>query len=222
MAGCAILAGCGQKKAQETSSPPPNVQEKGSSNELTDIMKSARGASDMSFEMVSTSTSSGQTVTVQGKYWVSGSKMRMETEAAGVKAITVVNAKGEVWMYNPADKTAIKLPAVENKTELPNQWSEENDLAAYKIVGHEKVNGYDCVVVTVSEDEGTSKMWLRKDIGMPVKMEAKSADDTMVIEYKNYQVGKQDAGLFEIPADAQVMDMSAMPDMSKMPAMPNQ
>lgn len=223
MASCLALAGCGKEKVQDTSAPPAaNEKDSSSSNELEDIMKSARQVTDLSFDITSTSTGGGQTVEVQGKYYISGKKIRTETETAGMKAITIVNAKGEAWMYNPADKTAMKLPGMENDTEMPNQWTEEEDLSAYKIVGHEKIDGYDCVVVNVTEGNDTVKMWLRKDLGMPVKMETKSPEGSITVQYKNYKVGKQSADLFELPADAQVMDMSAMPDMSKMPGMPNQ
>ncbi len=214
---CAGLAGCGKEKAKETSSAPAAVQEKGGSNELADVMKSAREASEMSFEMVSASTSNGKTVNVQGKYWISGKKMRMEAESNGLKFITIVDANGETFMYNPGDKTVMKLSNMQEKSEMPNQWSEKNDQAAYKIVGHEKMDGYDCVVVTVNETDGTNKMWLRKDIGMPVKMEAKSADESMVVQYKNYNIGKQADDLFKIPADAKVLNMTAIPDVPKTP-----
>jgi outer membrane lipoprotein-sorting protein len=108
---------------------------------------------------------------------------------------------------------AMKVPDIEVPDELPNEWSDQEDLANYKIIGHEKMNGYDCVVVNVSGDDGTvSKMWLMEDQGMPVKMEAESAEGKIVIEYKNYNIGKQADDLFQLPTDAQVMDMSQLPN----------
>jgi len=226
MASCIALAGCGKEKEKaEPTSSTPAVEEKGSSNELADIMKSAQGAQNMSFDIISTINNQGQTIKHQGKYYISGQKMRMENEAAGMKSIMIVNGKGEIWMYNPADKTAMKMPEIKDKTEMPNAWAEGSDLSAMKVVGHEKMDGYDCVVVTVNEADGTNKMWLREDIGMPVKLEAKTPEGTMLIEYKNYKLGTQSADLFELPTDAQVFnmpDMSKMPQATGMPKMPNQ
>ena len=43
-------------------------------------------------------------------------------------------------------------------------------------------------------------------------MEAESAEGKIVIEYKNYNIGKQADDLFQLPTDAQVMDMSQLPN----------
>ncbi len=144
---------------------------------------------------------------------MSGKKIRMEMEAEGMKAVTIINEKGEMWMYNPADKTAMRLPEADIEEDLPNQWTEA-DRSNMKIVGHEKVDSYDCTVVTLTEDSDVSKMWLRKDIGMPVKMETKSPEGDLLIKYKNIKTEKQPADLFDLPADAQVLEI---PDMSKLP-----
>ncbi len=218
MVFCAGLIGCNSEEPQETSSPPADED---SSNELGKIMDSAREVSDLSFEIVSTCTSNDQTVTTHGKYWISDNRMRMESETAENKAIYIINGKGETWVYNPTDKTALKMPDFEVPNDLPNEWSEKEDLDAYKIVGHEKMDGYDCVVVTITGVEGvSSKMWLMEDNGMPVRMEAESPESSIVTQYKNYSIGKSADDLFELPDDAQVIDMSVVPDMSQVPEMP--
>jgi len=220
---CLALVGCGGEKAQETSSTPPAAEEKGGSDELQKIMKASKEVSDLSFDIVSTCTSADQTVTSESKYWISGKKMRTETETAGMKTITIVNAKGEALVYNPTEKTAMRIPDIEAPSDLPNEWSDEDDLEAYNIVGHERMDGHDCVVVTITGAEGSgAKMWMMEDTGMPVRMESQSAEGKIVIQYKNYNLGKQPDNLFEIPGDVQVMDMSALPDMSQLPNIPNQ
>lgn len=220
MLGGTGLLGCdSSEKPQEKSSPPAvqeNQDEKGSSNELEKIMNSAREVTDLSFEVESIATGAGESLTTYAKYWISGKKMRVETETLGVKSIMIANGNGEAWVYSPTEKMAMKVPDIEVPDELPNEWSDQEDLANYKIIGHEKMNGYDCVVVNVSGDDGTvSKMWLMEDQGMPVKMEAESAEGKIVIEYKNYNIGKQADDLFQLPSDAQVMDMSQLPNISE-------
>ncbi len=216
---CLFITGCSKDKSTTTQAPQTGNQSgssevaKTSDNELDNLLKAASATKDFSFEMVSTATNAGQTVSTQGKYWMSGEKMRMEMEAEGMKAVTIINDKGELWMYNPADKTAMKLPKTDTENEFPNDWTEA-DQNNMKIVGHEKVDGYDCTIVSLTEDADVTKMWLRKDIGMPVKMETKSPQGDLLIEYKNFNLEKQSSDLFELPADAQVLEI---PDMSKVP-----
>jgi len=61
------------------------------------------------------------------------------------------------------------------------------------------------------------KMWLRKDDGLPVRVEAASSDGTFVTEYKNYDLGAQDARLFELPAGTQIVTIPTGPNMPKLP-----
>lgn len=217
LASCLLVAGCSHDESPSTPALQSDNQSgttaPTSGDELDDLFKAASAVKDLSFEMVTTATNAGQTVYAQGTFWMSGKKIRMEMEAEGMKAVTIINEKGEMWMYNPADKTAMRLPEADIEEDLPNQWTEA-DRSNMKIVGHEKVDSYDCTVVTLTEDSDVSKMWLRKDIGMPVKMETKSPEGDLLIKYKNIKTEKQPADLFDLPADAQVLEI---PDMSKLP-----
>lgn len=210
------LTGCSKESPNSQTSAPVNTNQPGSNDELDGLLEAAGKTKDLSFDMLSTVTNAGQTISMQGKYWLSGDKMRMEMEAEGMNAVTIINEKNEIWMYNPADKTAMKIPKVDTKDDFPNEWTEA-DRNNMKIVDHEKVDGYDCAVVTITEGDDVSKMWLRKDIGLPVKMETKSPEGDLLIEYKNYKLEKQPADLFELPADAQILNI---PDMSQMPGIP--
>lgn len=210
------LTGCSKESPNSQTSAPVNTNQPGSNDELDGLLEAAGKTKDLSFDMLSTVTNAGQTISMQGKYWLSGDKMRMEMEAEGMNAVTIINEKNEIWMYNPADKTAMKIPKVDTKDDFPNEWTEA-DRNNMKIVDHEKVDGYDCTVVTITEGDDVSKMWLRKDIGLPVKMETKSPEGDLLIEYKNYKLEKQSADLFELPADAQILNI---PDMSQMPGIP--
>ncbi|PKM76419.1 MAG: hypothetical protein CVU90_12135 [Firmicutes bacterium HGW-Firmicutes-15] len=228
MFSCLSLVGCSKEKAanapattDQSQKKDGDTQKSSSGDELQDIMKYATKVNEVSFEMINTITNQGQTVTNNAKMWISNDKLRIETEIQGMKSITIKNAKGEVCIYDPGSKTAMKMPSIKNEGDLPNQWAKE-DTSGMKIVGQEKMDGYDCVVVTVTQAAETSKMWLRKDIGMPVRVESKTAEGSFVIEYKNYKVGAQADNLFELPTDAQVVSMPSMPSMPGVPNMPNQ
>lgn len=214
MVSCLGLAGCSKEQASNapaTQSGQQQNESSGSGNELADLMKSARQAEGMSYDMISTVAMQGQNQTFQSKVWVSQNKVRMEMEMAGVKSVTISNGN-DIYMYNPASNTAMKMSTLDNQEQLANNWAEDDSyLSKMKVVGEEKMDGYDCLVVTVKDTETDAKMWLRTDIGIPVRMESKESGSDVVIEFKNIKVGAQDASLFEIPAGAQVVDMPAVP-----------
>ncbi len=223
MVSCLSLVGCSKDKAANAPAATDQTQKKdgdtpksSSGDELQDIMKSAGKVKEISFDMINTITTQGQTLTSTAKMFMSNEKFRMEAESQGMKSATIKNAKGEIWLYNPDTKTAMKMPSIKNEGDLPNQWAKE-DTSGMKIVGQEKMDGYDCVVVTVTQAAETSKMWLRKDIGMPVRVESKTAEGSFVIEYKNYKVGAQANNLFELPNDAQIVSVPSLPNLPNIP-----
>ncbi|MGI6467486.1 MAG: outer membrane lipoprotein carrier protein LolA [Syntrophomonadaceae bacterium] len=206
------LAGC-SSKTEEPGTPaasqtPPAQQ--AADDPLKDLMESARQVNQMSFDIVM-SSGNASSFSTQGKMYISGEKMRMEMEAMGMKMITITTAQEEVYMYNPDTNTAIKMTAPQEPVELPNEWVADSDAPNWKIVGEEKKDGYDCVVVTSNEDDNLTKMWLRKDIGMPVRVEQTTSEGPIVIEYKNYQIGPQDDSLFEIPAGVDITTLPSSP-----------
>jgi len=216
------LAGCSKGKTSEpAASDKAKVTESagGDAAELQKLFKSVKEVKGMSYDMVSTMSGKDANMKSQGKFFISGKKVRMEMEAQGMKSIIISNGSGEAYMYMPATNTAMKTPLPKEKP--ADAWAEsEEDLADMKIVGHEKIDGCQCVVVTVAAAEGSMKMWLREDIGMPVRMETGDASNKMVIEYKNFKIGAQPDSLFELPAGAKVMDMSNLQNMPQMPNMP--
>lgn len=218
MVSCLGLAGCSKDKAANAPSAQSDQKSGDTSksdtgNEIANLMKSAREVPGMSYEMINTVTTQGQTHTSTSKMWMSKEKMRMETEISGMKSIMIANSKGEIFMYEPTSNTAMKMSEMKGQEQLADKWAEDDSYTSkMKIAGEEKLDGYACVLVTVKDAETDTKMWLRKDIGMPVKMESKMADSTVVIEYKNYKVGAQEDSLFELPAGAQITEMPSMPN----------
>lgn len=208
------MTGCASKKPEDSTPAATNTpQTQSGDSRLDNLMKTAAQANQMSFDMVMTMSDAGAAINTTGKMYVSDKKVRMEMEAMGMKMITITNAQGESYLYNPAEKTAMKMNVPQDSADLPNAWVKENsDTSGMKIVGEEKKDGFDCLVVTTTQEGETAKMWLRKDIGMPVRVEQNTSQGTVVVEYKNYQIGAQPDSLFEIPAGTAVKTMPVMPD----------
>jgi outer membrane lipoprotein-sorting protein len=207
------LMGCGGREKQEASAPadsgaqtekaPEKETEKAGGGPLEDLLAKATKVTDMSFDMFMT-MEENPSFNTSGKIYISGDKTRMEMEAMGVKMITITNEEGDIYMYDPDRNSAMKMTAQPATTDLPNEWAEE-DISAMKVEGEEKIDGADCLIVSLTEEGTVSKMWLRKDNGLPVKIEI--PDEGVLIEYKNYDTGAQDPALFEIPANAEVIEM---------------
>ena len=219
------VAGCGSKSPPtETQTPPGTNQtqtQTQTGTDLSSIMKSASGMKQMSFDTVTTLTSGGQTITSSGKFYMSDAKLRMESEMQGMKSIMITKSPGEVYIYNPATKTAMKITSPQETADLPNAWAKASgDTTGYKVLGEEKKDGFDCLVVQYTDPANaasTSKMWLRKDNGLPVRVESASPEGAVVTEYKNYNLGAQDASLFELPAGTQITAMPSVPGMPNLP-----
>lgn len=200
------LTACGGNK--ETGAPAPaeqpaSQQEEKAGGPLDELMKNAQQAKEMSFEMVMT-LKQDEEMTTTSKMFISGDNMRIESESMGIQAITIIDENDDTYVYMPDSNTAMKSSAFEDETtEVPYAWAEEN--VDMNVLGEEKMDGYDCLVVSSNEEGVETKMWLRKDIGMPVRVEIPS--EGLVIEYKNYDIGPQDAGLFKLPAGVQITEL---------------
>ncbi len=208
------LAACGGGETKETSAPADQPaaqqQETSSSGPLADLMKNAQLATEYSFETVMTAGGDNP-FSSTSKMYISGDKSRIEMDTAGTKMITIIDEAGDVYIYDPNSKTAMKTAAAtaqDETTEAPNTWAEE-DAANLEVTGEEKVDGVDCLVVQNTEEGIVTKMWLRKDIGLPARIEV--PEQNVVMEYKNYDIGKQDPALFKLPADAVITELPTMP-----------
>lgn len=215
--GCLLVVGCSKdEQAAPTSNDNPTVEQ---SNEaansegngdaevtLEKLFANAREVEGMKYEMVTTIPSMNQVSTAQ--VWWSGDRIRIEAEAEGMKTITITNSAGETFFYQPDQNMAMKLTTTDDEAEAAADWAEsEEDLAGMKIVGNEDYDGYSCVIVEQEEEGAVTRMWMRKDIGMPVKMESTHEGETVTMEFKNIELGQQPDDLFEIPAGVQVVQM---------------
>ncbi|MCX5780357.1 MAG: DUF4412 domain-containing protein [Firmicutes bacterium] len=216
------ITGCSSKSPAPTNTTPPTNTQTQTGTDLSSIMKSASAVKQMSFDTISTITSSGQTTTSTGKFYMSNGRMRMETQTAGLSMITITTASSDMYLYNPDTKSAMKLTTPQKSTDLPNKWAKDTgDTTGYVVIGSEQMGGYDCLVVQYTDPanaSNTTKMWLRKDIGLPVRVEGKTSDGTTIVtQYQNYVLGAQPDSLFELPSGTQITTMPSIPNLPQLP-----
>ncbi len=217
-----LIAGCSsQEKPANTDSgqTPANQQEKGETS-LVDVFAKNKGIQSMSFEMTTTMP---EGPALESKMWFKGENLRMETNMpeAGGNVVYIANkADKAMYMYQPAQNIAMKLPYKEEQFSGPQDKAQDVDASKAHYVGKDKIDGKTCLVYELSVEGAKEKIWVWEEYGLPLRMETEAEGQKTIIEYRNVKVGDIDDNMFKLPAGTQIMDMANMPGVSGTPAMP--
>lgn len=122
--------------------------------------------------------------------------------------------------YYPQQKMAMEIPLTDDMREKmniglawnPAKFKEKIDSAQMQSLGEETVEGKICDIYQydVSED-ASSKVWVARDLGWPLKSIIDSKEGKFTVEYKNLRVNEPlSDSLFELPAGVQMMNMGEM------------
>lgn len=208
------LVGCTKKDTpttpKESESPPAASQKQDNTgSSLTSVYDIARANKGASYDMKITMTSpQGGSMTTTSKVWISGNKYRSEMDTMGVKTIVIADDKGDVYMYNPAANSAMKVPVAQALKDKPAGLWAEADMAKFKVLGEEKINGQQCIIVSNSDIQDDNKIWINTEIGMPIKSEIKTGDAAIASEFTNIKIGPQADDLFILPSGARVQEIA--------------
>lgn len=201
------LAGCGAKPAgdQKPQNAPEAGQKAEASNPLSEIAAKVKNVEGMSFDLVMKSGS----INTNGKGWVQGRCTRMEMMVVGQQVVMIMDEKGVYYSYTPGTNMAVRMKTSQGN-ETPADYAKKYEDPKYKVkvVESASYDGAPCKVVSIMNAQGKeeSRMWVREDYGLPVKIEAESAGEKVTIEYKNLKVGPQPKELFTLPAGMQITD----------------
>lgn len=201
-----------------SSAPTPVPTTKPSSGDTSSVPVLGK---EYSFEQVVTvSGQQAQTMRIATK----GNKIRLEIAGGGNQLVMIGNPDQKAaYMMVPGEKQALKIPydqmeAQMNQVKDPGVLSK--DALSGQLVGSESVDGKACDVYSYSSPFGTSKVWIWKEKGFPLKAEVSGSGQTISIQYRNVQVGGVADSLFELPAGMEVVDLGSLPGMMGMPTMP--
>ncbi|MHB8986804.1 MAG: LolA family protein [Eubacteriales bacterium] len=216
------LSGCGGKKdtAGQPSGEPPKSEQTAKEEPLADLLAKGKKIEGMSYDY----SIASKEITTSGKVWLSDKKVKSESTVNGTKLISIFDGgSNTVITYYPEQNKAMKISTgnTDNTAETPTEYAGDIDASKAKVLETTVYDGARCKVIQVENPGGKekSKMWIREDYGIPVKVEITSSDGTqMVMEYKNLKIGKQPAEVFELPAGVVVTDMGDM--MKNLPQMP--
>lgn len=143
------------------------------------------------------------TMTMNGKVWVSGKKMRQEMTMAGKKQTVITRGdKAVTWMLDTAKKEYMEVGQAMADWNDPKMQAELSKMATRKSLGKATVSGYTCdkyLYTYKNKDMGTMTVCVAQKLKYPVLVEGKSKAGASLMELKNVKEGKQSSALFEIP-----------------------
>jgi hypothetical protein len=151
-------------------------------------------------------------------------KYAMESESSSEMMGVKTNEKSltlndDEWTYiiNLKDKTGMKMKSDESKEDPMDKIKPEDDVTfrqmvekeGGKIVGNENFLGKDCIVVEVSQEGMSTKMWYYK--GIPLKM----TNEFYTMEATKFEENVSiPASKFAVPDGIKFSEMPSMPDMN--------
>ena len=145
-----------------------------------------------------------------------------ETVAVGETVVYLYDfGTGASYIYYPAHNKALDMSmpletpgpgATPTPTLGPSQespWDMSSWLESYNptIVGSEKYDGKDCLVVQYTEGGENTTMWIWKQYGIEIKTETTGPQGTSTIEYKNISFSDIPDSKFQLPAGVQTISM---------------
>lgn len=223
-----VAAGCGGSKpaADNSADKSGNTAEPGDKAlSIAEMSQKFQSIPGMYFEMEMQVPEADKPILT--KFWIKKDSMRTEMASPDGSGtlITIVNSAKQEAYTIMGDNTAMKIDIAQASQGVssPGDAYSEIDDAKGKLVGHEKVDGKDCLVYEMTDGSDKVKYWLWEEYGFPIKGEVTSGGEKIQFEYKNVKVEDIADSMFDLPAGVEVMempDMSNLPDMSNIPGMP--
>lgn len=145
-------------------------------------------------------TVTGKTVST-GKVYVQDKKVRRETKTADGMLIVIVRAdKGVTWVIRPWKKEYTESKRAQLVSPDPDELSKSFNA---KEAGEETIAGFLCkkTIYTPRDEQGaTITVWMSYKLKWPLKVQVNVPGGGSMMQYKNIQLKRLDAKLFEVPA----------------------
>jgi outer membrane lipoprotein-sorting protein len=206
------LAGCGSP-APDQSTEDPGEQESQTEEVISadELIAKGMSADGFSYDYVITMPT-GEKYT--HKMWIKGGNMRseMENPAGGEPILSIVNMnEGMVYVYQPEANYALQMPIDQSEvdTTSPKDFLTPADTDNMLFTSRETFDNKECLVYETNYEGVKGKIWIWEEAGMPLRVETTTGSDTIIVEFLNFSIGNIDDSMFQLPAGAQIMDMSS-------------
>ena len=137
-------------------------------------------------------------------------KMRTDMNAQGQETVQLIDMDAKtMYSYTPDLNVAVKMIYSRD----PDVATDTSKVADNKpeVIGTETVDGKVCLVVQYTAQNVTTKAWIWKDKGIPIRAESTSSQGTTVTEYKNIQFVDIADSVFQLPAGVTIVDLAIPP-----------
>lgn len=160
-------------------------------------------------------------LSMNGKVYVSGQKMRQETTGGPMSQISIMRGdKNVAYVLMPSSKQYMEMKGQKGQFDpgspkLPEQLAK---MATRKSLGKETVNGYVCdksAYIFKDKTKGTMTQWISPKLHYPIKTDWKTSKGRIYMECKNIKEGRVAGKLFDVPKGYKKMTMP-----TRMPGMP--
>jgi len=195
-----LATGCGGE-TKETGSQPQTTDEP--DVDVAGLLAKAQELPGLTYDAVT--TINGEEA-FEVKFAVKVPNIRIETGSPeiGMKMVCIINTdEGAVYALSPDQETATKmsLAQFEVDTATPQDYAQSMDPDSMKYIKTETLDGKECLVYEIDEQDSSAKVWLWKDYGIPLRVEVMYEGEPVVTEYKNVQITELDDSLFELPEE---------------------
>ena len=216
------LIGCGgDKKDAPVSTNTPAKSIATQEETIQSIFAKAKQTPGMTYDSVVTM----KEMTLNSRVWAERGKVKMEQTVQGRKSVMYFDGE-DMYQYDPASNLAMKFSTKGMEGKGPRKpdavdYTEHMVPDSMKVIENVVYDGVKCRVIsyTMKGSDGTVKMWVREDYGLPMRTEMTTKDgEKIVTENKNMKIGALPPETFNLPAGVQIKDMSEM--MKRLPQKP--
>jgi hypothetical protein len=136
-------------------------------------------------------------------------KLRAEWNMNGIEMAAIVR-KDQMKVYDLMTSQKIAMVMDLDASKLKgNEAAMFGPEGKFELIGPDSVNGVACTKYKVTSDKNGSVVYFWLDLGHKVPVAVASVDGGFSAKWTNYKQGPQDAALFEVPADYNLMPMPA-------------
>jgi outer membrane lipoprotein-sorting protein len=218
--GSTTAATSSKTAASETSTKPGSTTTTGkpaSGQSLADVLGRVSGVASVKYNMVVTSPNSPA---MDQAIFVKKNKMRTETTVQGQTTILLADTDAKtMYMYMPSQNSAFKM-TWDNTSKSAGDASSSISKYNPVILGTETMDGKVCLVVQYTAEGTQTKMWIWQEKGLPVRIEANTAQGLMVMQYKNFEFVDIPDSQFVLPSGVKVSDFPGMGGGTGAPSLP--
>jgi hypothetical protein len=150
-------------------------------------------------------------VTIQSKTYVDGDKMRSDVNMHGM-AMEIIMRKDTKKMYQVMEAQKMVMESEFNPEKaMGNTAASFGPEGKFELIGPDTLDGVACTKYKVTSDKNKQVFFFWLDNTRKVPLEMAAPDGSLVVKWKNFVAGPQDAALFEPPTGYQVIEAPAMP-----------